>query len=203
MCDEIDVVIPARNTRWTIGPIVEAFKSHPAIGRVIVVVDWDTVDLTAKYARHADIMLHDSSLVGKGQCVSAGVECVTTPWVIFCDSDIKGLTQDHISLLIGDAVLDRERMTIGVPDVPKNYPTNRLWAWSWVSGERCIPTRLVRPMQLHGYLMETQINRAAKYAGMALNFEWLTGLKSEYKMTEQRLKEMERDAAWGRAHGLL
>lgn len=200
--DRVDVVIPARNTEETIGAVVMQFIQHPAIGRVIVVVDADTTDDTALAAWAADKILL-SRTRGKGQCVTYGLKFVTSDWVAFCDSDVTGLTQAHISMLITDATIGFDRMTIGVPDVPSNYPASHLWAWSWVSGQRCLPMKYVRPLTLHGYLMETQINQAARETLLPLNFEWLVGLKSEYAMTERRLKEMDRDAAWGRAHGLL
>lgn len=200
--DRVDVVIPARNTEETIGAIVDQFVQHPAIGRVIVVVDADTTDDTAQAAWSADRIQLDRAR-GKGQCVTHGLHFVNSDWVAFCDSDLIGLTQAHISTLITDATIGFDRMTIGVPDVPSNYPSSHLWAWSWVSGQRCLPVKYVRPLMLHGYLMETQINHAAKTAELPLNFEWLTGLRSEYKMTELRLKEMDRDARWGRAHGVI
>jgi hypothetical protein len=144
---------------------------------------------------------------GKGQCVEIGLSMVKTPYVIFCDADITGLREEHVGLLLSEALIDEAAehptMTVGVPELPANLPTERLWAWPWVSGERCVPTRLVRPLTLHGYLMETQINAAAKHAGMALRFEWLRGVVSPYEMTDKRLEEMKRDAIWGREHGVV
>jgi len=200
MCD---VVLPARNVANTIEDIIDVLHSHPSIGQVIVSIDMDTTDLTMKAAKTSDVLIATNA-GGKGQCVMEGLRRVTSPWVLFMDSDIRGLTYDHIGLLIADAVAGNpDRMTIGVPDVPYNYPSTRLWAWAWVSGQRCLPMRIIRDLNLHGYLMETQINRAAKNAGIPLNFEWLQGLTSEYIMDERRLREMDRDAQWGRTHGLL
>jgi glycosyltransferase involved in cell wall biosynthesis len=204
----IDVVIPARNEQDTIGVVVSVFKAHPAIGKVIVVVDRDTADDTAILAvnavadnRHGWVLTPEAR--GKGQCVREGLKQVVSKYVVFCDADVRGLTYDHVSLLIGNAVLDEPYVTIGVPDIPSNYPTERLWAWPWVSGQRCVPTALVRPLYLHGYLMETQINAAAKHTGLPLNFEWLKGLQSSYYMSERRIREMMEDAEWGHKHGIL
>jgi glycosyltransferase involved in cell wall biosynthesis len=204
----VDVVIPARNEERTIARLISIFRLHPAIGQIIVVVDKDTGDLTAQMAETAigDFSkgwLLTPNVAGKGQCVREGLKEVTSKYVLFCDSDITGLTLDHISLLLGNAILDNPFMTIGVPDVPRNYPTERLFAWRWVSGQRCVPTSLVRPLYLHGYLMETQINQAAQHARLPVNFEWLTGMQSSYYMSVKRIEEMERDAIFGRAHGIL
>jgi glycosyltransferase involved in cell wall biosynthesis len=208
MTDSIDVVIPARNEQDTIGRIVSVFKTHPAIGRVIVVVDSDTSDDTAILAAGAIGTWNEGWVIteagrGKGQCVRRGLEEVTTDYVIFCDADVEGLTANHVSLLLLEAVMDTNAMTIGVPDVPSNCPIERIWAWPWVSGQRCVPTALVSPLFLHGYLMETQINQAARYASVGVHFEWLRGLKSRYYMSARRISEMERDFHFGKEHGIL
>jgi glycosyltransferase involved in cell wall biosynthesis len=206
MNDGIDVIIPARNEAETILPIVSAFAEHPAINRIIVGIDTDTNDGSTELLLKAPVMMIFGAS-GKGQIVSRCLTAVTTPYVIFCDADLIGFQIDHISQLIGDAVFDVDGenpvMTIGVPDIPENFPTERIWAWPWVSGERCVPTRLVRPLILHGYLMETQINAAARHAKLSLHFEWLSGLASDYKMTPERIRAMEEDAKWGRIRGIL
>lgn len=201
--DSIDVVIPARNEAENIGAVISVLKLHPGIGHIIVVVDKDTTDNTDTLAHAAGALTIDTGTHGKGQCVTIGLKYVETDYVLFCDADVKGLTYDHISILICDAIMGADTMTIGVPDIPRNYPTERIWAWPWVSGQRCVPTKLVRPMLLLGYLMETQINLAAKNAGMGLRLEWLKGLTSSYFISEKRIQEMERDAEIGLKLGIL
>jgi glycosyltransferase involved in cell wall biosynthesis len=208
MADTVDVVIPARNESENIQDVLLPLLAHPAIGKVIVVVDMDTADDTAVIAvRTIGDMRNGWVLTpkvrGKGQLVRVGLHEVRTPSVLFCDADIQGLTQDHISLLVSNAILETDYLTIGIPDIPANYPESRSWAWPWCSGERCVPTSLVRILWLHGYLMETQINAAARHANLPVQFEWLTGLKSAYHITEKRLHAMEEDAEWGRKAGIL
>jgi glycosyltransferase involved in cell wall biosynthesis len=206
MIDGIDVVISARNEAATILDVVDTLIDHPAIKRVIVGVDKDTTDETYNLLLTRDVTCMFNGR-GKGQVARKGLVMVNTPYVLFCDADITGLTQNHIGLLLAEAIYDDEgkhpTVTIGVPDIPDNYPTDRLWAWPWVSGQRCVPTRLVRPLHLHGYLMETQINAATRHAGMPVHFEWLKGLKSSYNMSPQRIEEMQRDADYGRRHHIL
>lgn len=204
--DTVDVVIPARNEQDTIGPVVAAFSNHPAIGQIIVILDKDTTDLTPSAVLYADSsakVLRYPEVSGKGQLVTRGLEEVTSDYVVFCDADITGITIDHVSMLISEAVLDSGTMLIGVPEIPRNYPESRLFAWPWVSGQRCVPTSLVRPLRFHGYLMETQINKAASYAHLPVRFEWLNGLQSPYIMSEERLNAMEQDAQWGKTNGVL
>lgn len=203
MGDVIDVIIPAKGTHETIGDVVSAFKNHPAIGKVIVVSNPPDLRIMQALVKFSGVYVLYSSAIGKGQAISRGLQVVTTPHVILCDSDVTGLSYDHISLMILDAIIDKDSLLIGVPDIPENLPERRLWAFPWVSGERCIPTRLIRPLRLHGYLTETQINLAAHHAKFPVRFEPLYGLKSPYRMSDERLAAMAKDAEWGREHGIL
>ena len=215
MNDVIDVVIPARNTHETLAGVVRPFRNHPAIGDIIIVSnppdlrmsralnEWGAIHEGISTRYNNGIHLIYSGAEGKGQAVMQGLDKVRTEYVVFCDSDLIGLTEDHIGLLISGALLEEWGVTIGVPDIPDNYPESRDWAWPWVSGQRCIPTSLARRLKLHGYLMETQLNLAARHAAMPVRFEFLKGLTSPYMMTDQRILDMERDAQWGREHGIL
>jgi len=209
--DTIDVVIPARNEQGTISDILTVLSGHPAIGSIIVGIDADSIDntetlLIQKWCHLPNLFLTFGEK-GKGQVVKKCLNLVMSPSVMFCDADITGLTYDHVSELLADTVIDDDAnhagMTIGVPDFPPNYPRQRMWAWPWVSGQRVVPTALVRPLNLHGYLMEVQINTAVKHASLPLHFVWLEGVKSKYQMSELRVNEMQRDAQWGREHGVL
>lgn len=204
--DSIDVVIPARNAALTLASVVRPFVFHPAIGRVIVVSN--PPDLMHHAALHEfdgdkNLIVVNAMCDGKGQAVKTGLDYVTTSHVVLCDADISGLTEDHVGLLISDAVLEEDSMLVGVCEPPNNLPERRLWSWPWVSGERCVPTRLLSPLRLHGYLMETQINYAASHARFPVRFERLQGAYSPYKMTEERIAAMEGDAVWGKRHGIL
>jgi Glycosyl transferase family 2 len=205
MSDVIDVVIPARNASKTIAGVVKPLADHPAIGDIFVIVnppDRDTEEALSEF-NGKNVFTQHIQADGKGEAVMYGMRMVTTTHVLFIDADITGLRSHHIGLLISDAVLDVHSLLIGIPDIPRNYPEERLWAWPWVSGQRCIPRRLIRPMLLHGYLMETQINRAASHAKYPIRFEWLIGCKSEFKMSPARIAKMQEDLKWAKERGIL
>lgn len=203
MTDTVDVVLPARQCSLTLEDIVSEFSAHPAIGRIIVVSNPPDLMHEAILRAYPSVVHIQCMADGKGQAVKRGLERVITPSVVLCDADILNLTQDHISTLICEAVLDEDAMVVGVCDPPDNLSERRLWSWPWVSGERCVPTRLLQPLQLHGYLMETQINYAASYAKLPIRFEWLKGCISPYRMSEERIAAMVRDGTWGKEHGIL
>lgn len=206
MFDEVDVVIPARNCALTLPDVVRPFLTHPAIGRVIVVSNPPDLmhhAVLREFDGAGNLCVVNASCNGKGQAVKIGLEQVRTRHVVLCDADILNLTVDHIGLMIGDAVLEEDSMVVGVCEPPDTLPERRLWSWPWVSGERCVPTKLLYPLRLHGYLMETQINLASHHANYPVRFERLIGAISPYRMTEERIAAMEGDADWGRRHGLL
>lgn len=208
----IDVIIPARNEAGTISAIVRTFVDHPQIGSVIVVVDADTKDHTAFHAGHAGAnVVVSASAKGKGQCIREGLTFVRTRYTILCDADLKGLTFDHIDNFITD-----QRFVIGIPDLPVNEIVrtgivleNPDWfmriceTWPDISGERKVPTKILRSLELHGYLTEVQINRACARKNIHPMFVYLTGLHSPFKMSPLRLEEMERDRIWGMENGIL
>jgi glycosyltransferase involved in cell wall biosynthesis len=211
----IDVVIPARNEEKTIGAIVEVFKVHPCVRGVIVSVDSDTTDDTNIAASWAGAELEDPRLhsnCGKGQVVFAALHRVTADHVLFCDADYTGLTYDHVSQMCAMITEVPRGLILGVPDYPagpdkwhpdRHIPGHVFKSWHWCTGFRGMPTDFVRDIPMHGYLMETQINQAARAHSMPVVYERLFGLKSEYNITPQRKAEMERDRAYGIEKGIL
>lgn len=209
----MDVVIPARNEQDTVGWVVQEFTRHPTIMNVIVSVDADTTDDTWEVADMAGAtrIITGTYHRGKGQCMMAGLQYVESERVIFCDADITGLTQGHINHLIHPT----DGMILGVPDwpTPEEFEATgqpRKWrrrltqSWGMVTGQRSMPTQFARSItDLHGYLAETQFNVRALESGMELIPCALKGLHAPFKLTDQRLAEMERDRQWGMAHGWL
>src|SRR5215469_1701885 len=150
----IDAVIPARNEEATISAIVETLANHPWIGNIVVACDSCTDDTQLRAIFHGATGTIADTFDGKGQAVQAGLSFTNAPYVLFTDADFTGLTHDHITAVCKKAWTDQRFMVIGVPEIPGNYPTDRIFAWPWVSGLRCVPTSLVKPLNLHGYLME-------------------------------------------------
>lgn len=207
----VDVVIPARNEEATIGDVIRALDAHPDIHRIIVVVDADTTDdtETRAYIAGAHNLCRNDGVRGKGQLVTHGLSHVETERVLFCDADIYGLTRNHISQLL--TAYTPDEMVIGVPDFPPLEAiagnlavTNTIiWAWPWVSGQRCMLTTTARSVELHGYLMEAQLNAANHLAGQPVRLTRLEGLVSPFNMNDKRIAERDRDYRYGVQHGIL
>lgn len=208
----IDVIIPARDEEYTIRPIIRMFKESHRVGSIIVVVDAETTDHTAFAAQGTGAsVICDGHSRGKGQCVKTGLYFVQTEQTVLCDADLTGLTGAHV-----DALTEHTGHTVGVADFPmddiltcKAVVEQPDWfqrimvSWPVISGERNVPTHILRNLDLHGYLTETQINKACAEADIPMMIVPLPGLRSPFIMTPKRVEEMLRDRAWGVENGVL
>lgn len=204
-----DVIIPARNEEKTIGALVRTFKYHSLIRQVIVVIDMDTTDRTQNEAlKNAAIIVYGDK--GKGQNIRLGLHYVETERIILCDGDITGFTSEHIDVLTRGL----SPFVIGVPDFPikevldcpkvtNTWLPQIMHSYPWVSGERVVITRILREINLHGYLAEVQINNAHKKLGIQPDFRFLAGVCSPFIMDDKRMAEMERDRRWGQENGVF
>lgn len=205
---ETTVIIPAKDESLTIRNIVKVFQEHPVTrGRVTVAIDCLTTDDTADQASEGGaVPLHFRDTAGKGQLVRGAIDylamaAMLTPRIILCDGDYTGLDLFHL-----DRLLETDHgMVIGVPDWPEcDVPEHVITAWPHVSGFRCLPWTLIPP-NAHGYLLETQINRAAVADRVPVGHVMMSGLKSPFRwpLTAERMAALQRDRAWGHAHGIL
>lgn len=201
----VDVIIPARNEAKTIVDIVGTFVQSPSVDTVFVSIDADTTDNTKDLILEA--IDYDVRIItfpetrGKGQCVRRALEHIQSDHIIFCDGDYTGLTIDHVELL---ALAMPETMVIGIPDLPPGRLLPRvLRSWPWVSGFRIMPSLVAMKPNLHGYLMEVQLNKAAHDTHTPVGHVRMHGLISPFNLTNKRLVEMERDRLWGLANGVF
>ena len=203
MIETVDVVIPARNEEANIRHILSVLHASEHVQRIVVIVDPDTRDDTYEIASSLASRVLYSSLPGKGQCVSFGLEFVNNHRVVLCDADLEGLEEMHLERLANPS--HGYSQVICVPEIPDNYwvSVSTLNAWPWVSGLRSVPLVTIKHLDLHGYLTEVQINTAVQAVGGRTDLVYCKGLRSPFRMSEQRIREMERDRAWGITHGIL
>lgn len=193
----LDVVIPCRDDWDTLNGVIRTFRSHPRIGNIIVVSNgpnsWES-ERTIGIGQDA-ICLNVGDVGGKGQAVKRGLDLVETERVILCDADLTGLTHSHVQLLTRPFT----GMVVGIPDRPERMPVP--WpvpdnVWQLVSGERSLPTALIRGADLHGYCMEVQINEIARRAALPVRFLHMFGLTGKVRKNDRRMEELRRDREW-------
>ena len=203
------VIIPCRNEATTIGPIVETFQQHDATNsQIYVILDRATTDETGANAREAGANVFQSNVHGKGQVVREALRIIVnmSEDIILCDGDYTGLTTDHIQrLLCPPRRKHIPVMVVGVPDFPDcEVPAHVTTAWPFVSGFRHLHWTWI-PINAHGYLLESQINKEIASVQGIVQHVFMPGLKSPFQwpLTERRMAALQADRNWGKRNGVF
>lgn len=194
-----DVVIPARNESLeTLLPTLRAFRGALGTGKIILVNDYTDTERATEVIRGvgdlADVIVPGPRL-GKGQAVTAGLRYVGTEDVALCDGDLHGFSSLHADQLLNTLFTG---MTLGILDyqeghAPWHVPPD---AWALMTGQRCVPTDLIRDLPLHGYAMQVQINQAIIGAELPIFPVRLHGCTGTRRWSDTRHSEMVRDGIW-------
>lgn len=209
-----DVIIPCLNEQSTISHIVERFIWHRLIQDVHVMVDDATIDNTYHKARQFGACAHRiAGVKGKGQLVASVLPFIQTDRVILCDGDYTNLNAHAIDLVCA-ATSPPNTMRIvsprsptrqewkqnGIPEVP--YKPSM---WVMTSGFRSLPASLLKKtrQQLHGYLLEIQLNNAARTLGYPIETVIEPSLRAPLRFTPRRLQAMEEDRQWAIENGVF
>lgn len=207
-----DVIIPCLNEEKTIAEIVYQLTRYPLIGNVHVMVDDNTNDHTQFIAENAGAHAHRLvGITGKGQLVAWGKVFIETERVILCDGDYTGMNHHAISLVVA-----RNSPAKAMRIVAPAMPTKTNWskeglpipfnpsAWCMNSGFRSLPVSLLKEIeQPHGYLLETQLNKAARALGYPIEMIVEPSLHTPLRFTKERMEKMEADRLWGLANGVF
>lgn len=189
-----DIVIPARGEGVrTLVPTIDAFRACKETGSIILVDDGLEPEVNFLLAPMIDEIVNGPG-TGKGEAIIAGLPLVTTERVVLCDGDLMGFTSVHAEFLLRPG----RGMLVGVPDPTPGHPP---WYTPpevrvLVTGERNVPITLLRGLDLHGYVMEHQINMAAYHAKLHTEVVWLTGCHGTPRWDNDRQKALENDQAW-------
>jgi len=206
-------VVTAYNEAQTIGAIVRVLAGHPDIAGVHVVDDAST-DKTAEIARSAGADVTTlPRRVPVGEAIRTHLEAVQRPCHFFwCDADLTGLTDKHISMLIeryrrGDVsqVMSGRAVPPGLPRLLQTSPVRWFWCrfFGPISGERIMrradfaaamaaADRLGWRELTRGYGIVLFLNCFFRRHGAGQAIVYLPGLRQRQKYQK-----------WGRGAGLL
>jgi len=97
--NNVTIIIPAKNEEKTIVNVIEVIKKNEKISQIIVVNN-NSNDHTAEYAKKAGAQVVDCEKQGKGYAMKTGMQYVKNEIVVFIDADINGYSRNSIDLLI-------------------------------------------------------------------------------------------------------
>ncbi len=209
----IIAVVTAYNEAETIGEIVRVLVSHRDLAGVHVVDDAST-DKTADIARSAGADVTTlARRVPVGEAIRSHLEAVQRPCHFFwCDADLTGLTDKHVSMLIeryrrGDVsqVMSGRAVPPNLPRILQTGPVRWFWCYFFgpISGERMMSrddfaTAMTAADQLgwreltRGYGIVLFLNCFFRRHGAGQAIVYLPGLRQRQKYQK-----------WGRSAGLL
>lgn len=118
--NSVAAIIPAYNEARTVGRVVQAVKSVPAVSEVIVVND-GSGDRTHAAAESAGAkVITISPKQGKGKAMSVGVSLTDAKIILFVDADFVNLTPEHIEKILRPVLENEYDMVTGMVDRGKS-----------------------------------------------------------------------------------
>ncbi len=118
--NSVAAIIPAYNEARTVGRVVQAVKSVPAVSEVIVVNDGsgDRTHAAAESAGAKVITISPNQ--GKGKAMSVGVSLTDAKIILFVDADFVNLTPEHIEKILRPVLENEYDMVTGMVDRGKS-----------------------------------------------------------------------------------
>ena len=133
----VSAIVPVFNEEKTVGDVVKALVNSKLISEVICINDGSTDGSRAilKSFGKRIVFIDLKENHGKGYAVGLGVEKAKGEIIVFFDSDLKGLNDRHINVLIKPLLSDEKVSgVIGVPRESTSVPMRELF--NSVYGER-------------------------------------------------------------------
>ena len=172
-------IIPAYNEAKTVGDVVRAVVASKMFDEIVVVSDGST-DATSKVAKEAGATLvHEMPWKhGKGAALGHGIMHSDAEVICFFDADLKGLTVEHVKMLLDPVIHGRSYMNVGLRDrgpfwiaVMKLSPL--------VGGERALRREIfdmIPERYVGGFKVESALNYFCRVNGLPYGMVVLPGL---------------------------
>ncbi len=166
----LTAILPAHNEAGRVGHVLAVLREVSLLAAILVVDDGST-DSTLAEVQAAAVLdprilpLRNPQNLGKGQSIFEAWRWVTTPYFLMLDSDLIGLTPQHVRDLVQPVLDGRTDMTLGIFKggfIATNFAH---WATPWLSGQRCLRTdkfASVDEESSGGYGLEAALTVAAR-----------------------------------------
>ncbi|MBI4458304.1 glycosyltransferase family 2 protein [Candidatus Uhrbacteria bacterium] len=172
-------IIPAYNEAKTVGDVVRTVAASKMFAEIVVVSDGSTDD-TSRIAKEAGATLvHEMPWKhGKGAAMGHGVMHADAEAVCFFDADLRGLTVEHVRLLLEPVLAGERYMNVGLRDRGPFW-TALMKALPLVGGERALRREIfdaIPEIYLHGFKVESALNYFCRVNGLPYGTVVLPGL---------------------------
>ena len=178
-------IVPALNEEDNVGNVLRALLDSPDIDEVILVDDGSTdrtpdigEDLGARVVR-----LSKKGGSGKANAMIEGVKRTEAEIVVFFDADLKGLTIEHVSLLVKPVIEDKVDMCVAIRERRGGGIISKLAIkidpLLAIAGERAMKRFVFESIPLvfmKGFMVETALNYHCLVNNLRVRYVKLKGL---------------------------
>lgn len=183
--EPIAAIVPAYNEEKTVGGVVRVLAASKKFRDIIVVSDGST-DNTGEYAKmNGATVVHQFTVQrGKGAALAHGVSHTDAPIIFFCDSDLYGLSSEHIDAILAPVLDGRLAMNVGIHDRGKIF-ANIAKHLPLIGGERAMRRVVfdsIPEKYLQGFMVEQALNYSCRSKGLPYGSVPLWGLRIRHKM---------------------
>lgn len=140
MAAKIQIIIPAWNEQPRIGAVLEVVCSYSAPKKILVIDDGSSDGTRSEAEKFpVEVFVHEKNL-GKGAALQSGLDRAgPSPYWLFLDADLIGLSHDHIDQLLEPLYRSPTvGMTVGLL-LGKKLLVNAAQRWfSMLNGQRAL-----------------------------------------------------------------
>lgn len=176
---EITAIVPAYNEEQGLPGVLRILTSYPHFSEVIVVNDGSS-DATQRIAGAFPVrILSNETNIGKGASMERAVSACSTPYLFFCDADMRGLNHTLLDSIIKPVIAGETDMVIAMRNWRMFYLRSILSILPILGGQRALTRDLWRKVPVEykdRFMIETALNFYARYWGRGYKYIVVPGL---------------------------
>lgn len=189
---KITAILPIFNEEKTVAQVLSILIKSPLLDEIVVVDDASTdnsLKIIKQFQSDKVKIIHLDKNLGKSGAVKYAVSKVTTDILFFCDGDLHGFKEEHISQLLEHFESGEELMSAGIMDRGLIHNMFVKKFGPLITGERAIPYKIFQRMLddnfinglMEGYKMEIIMNDYCIKNNIFIQKEVLKGVSQTLK----------------------
>jgi len=190
MSDKVAAIVPALNEEANVGNVLKVLLASKDLDEVILVDDGSTdrtPDIAEKIGAKV-ISLSKKGGSGKANAMRQGVMNTNANIVLFIDADLKNLSVEHISLLVGPVLKREAAMCVGIRERRGGGKITELFIkidpLTAIAGERAMERQVFEGIPtdcIKGFMVETALNYYCLVNNLKVRYVKLKGLSITIK----------------------
>ncbi len=194
---KVAAIVAALNEEKNIGNVLKVLLGTKELDEVIVVVDGGSIDKTAEISKNMGAKVITCPEKGKGNAMRQGLKNTEAEILFFCDADLIGLSQEHISRLILPVLRNEAVMSVGIRERRGGGKIAEFFIkidpLLAIAGERAVRRHIFEAIPqdfIKGFMVETALNYYCKINNLPVIYVKLNSLRITTK-----------EKKWGFARG--